>query len=105
MKGMPKNFINYFSVVVVLSLSIALSAQELSVVRLTNEQLELGWKKGVGGYTLETLKVKGTNGWEIMEIAKYQHNVLYASSKLVLCILIAELGKVTKMEIKASARY
>lgn len=52
---MPKNFINYFSVVVVLSLSIALSAQELSVVRLTNEQLELGWKKGVGGYTLETL--------------------------------------------------
>lgn len=81
MKGMPKNFINYFSVVVVLSLSIALSAQELSVVRLTNEQLELGWKKGVGGYTLETLKVKGTNGWEIMEIAKYQHNVLYASSK------------------------
>ena len=78
---MPKNFINYFSVVVVLSLSIALSAQELSVVRLTNEQLELGWKKGVGGYTLETLKVKGTNGWEIMEIAKYQHNVLYASSK------------------------
>lgn len=66
---MPKNFINYFSVVVVLSLSIALSAQELSVVRLTNEQLELGWKKGVGGYTLETLKVKGTNGWEIMEIA------------------------------------
>ena len=25
--------------------------------------------------------MKGTNGWEIMEIAKYQHNVLYASSK------------------------
>lgn len=44
---MPKNFINYFSVVVVLSLSIALSAQELSVVRLTNEQLELGWKRAL----------------------------------------------------------
>lgn len=81
MKGMPKNFINYFSVVVALSLSVTLSAQELSVVRLANDQLELGWKKGFDGYSLETLKVKGTNGWEIMEIAKYQHSILYASSK------------------------
>ena len=40
---MPKNFINYFSVVVALSLSVTLSAQELSVVRLANDQLELGW--------------------------------------------------------------
>ena len=78
---MPKNFINYFSVVVALSLSVTLSAQELSVVRLANDQLELGWKKGFDGYSLETLKVKGTNGWEIMEIAKYQHSILYASSK------------------------
>ena len=54
MKGMPKNFISYFSVVVALSLSVALSAQELSVVRLANDQLELGWKKGVDGYTLES---------------------------------------------------
>ena len=42
---MPKNFINYFSIGVALSLSVALPAQELSVVRLANDQLELGWKK------------------------------------------------------------
>ena len=78
---MPKNFIKYFSTGLALSLSVALSAQEQSVVRLANDQLELGWKKGAGGYALETLKVKGTDGWDVMETAKYQHNVLYASSK------------------------
>ncbi len=78
---MPKNFINYFSIGVALSLSVALPAQELSVVRLANDQLELGWKKDADGYTLETLKVKGADGWNSMETANYQHNVLYAASK------------------------
>ena len=81
MKGMPKNFINYFSIGVALSLSVALPAQELSVVRLANDQLELRWKKDADGYTLETLKVKGSDGWNSMETANYQHNVLYATSK------------------------
>ena len=78
---MPKNFINYFSIGVALSLSVALPAQELSVVRLANDQLELRWKKDADGYTLETLKVKGSDGWNSMETANYQHNVLYATSK------------------------
>ena len=59
---MPKNFIKYFSTGVALSLSVALSAQEQSVVRLANDQLELGWKKGAGGYALETLKGNGRLG-------------------------------------------
>lgn len=78
---MPKNFINYFSIGVALSLSVALSAQESSVVRLANDQLTLEWKQGADGYALETLKVKGIDGWNSMKTASYQHNVLYASSK------------------------
>ena len=46
---MPKNFIKYFSTGLALSLSVALSAQEQSVVRLANDQLELGWQTGAGG--------------------------------------------------------
>lgn len=78
---MQNTFIKYCSIGVALSLSTVLSAQESSAIQLANDQLELEWKQGADGYTLETLKVKGINGWNTMETAKYQHNVLYASSK------------------------
>lgn len=78
---MPKSFIKYTALSAALTLSVALSAQEPSVVRLANNQLELEWKQTSNGYSLETLKVKGANGWNALETANYQHNVLYASSK------------------------
>lgn len=78
---MPKSFIKYTALSAALTLSVALSAQEPSVVRLANNQLELEWKQTSNGYSLEALKVKGANGWNALETANYQHNVLYASSK------------------------
>lgn len=78
---MPKNFFICFFAGVALSFSVALSAQEQPAVRLANKCLELEWKPGTNGYTLETLKVKDAHGWNSMEAAHYQHSVLYASSK------------------------
>lgn len=78
---MRKSFIQYICLGMVLGLSTALFAQNSPTVQLVNDQLELEWSQGGNGYTLEILKVKGAEGWNQMEPAKYQHNILYASAK------------------------
>ena len=78
---MQKTIISYFSVCVALSFSAILSAQESSMIRLANDQLDLKWKQEANGYILQSLNVKGTNGWTPMEPAKYQRAILYSSVK------------------------
>lgn len=78
---MRKAFIKYLSVSIMLLLSSALSAQHYPTVLLANDSLELEWKQEAGEYRLEAIKVKGANGWNLLEPAKYQHNVLYSSTK------------------------
>lgn len=78
---MRKFSVKYFSLILALCLNIAVLAHESSEVTLKNEVLELVWRKDVQGYVLQILKTKIGERWENIDIAKYQHNIIYASDK------------------------
>lgn len=80
---MRKYSVKYFILVLALCFNITVLAQGPSKVNLKNETLELVWEKDIRGYVLQILKTKIGGEWRDMDIAKYQHNILYASTKPV----------------------